>query len=384
VHTSSPPRVGWIYDLDAARTPTGVTRHALAMRAELARRPADAALATVTGRLRTPEGRAAWDATPGPRRRLPLPMRDMLRLWRLAGGPALERFTGPLDWVYAPAEYLVPTRHARRAVTSHDLLQDLTLGTPRRRALIARVFHSADLILSVSDFNSARIRDAFPNLEAPIALVPNAPDDLFFDPTPTADRAAIRADLGLPPDLPYLLSVANFQPRKNLDRLVRVAGRLPEVARGDLALVLLGTGSPDERARLDAAIATLPPTARVRTPGYREGPALRAAYAEALALVFPSTCESFGIPAVEAMAQSCPVALADSTALPEIAADAGWYFDPTDDDALLDALRALLDHPADRARRASLGLARAATYRWSASADRLLAALATTPVAHLA
>ena len=54
----------------------------------------------------------------------------------------------------------------------------------------------------------------------------------------------------------------------------------------------------------------------------------------ATALVFPSLCESFGIPAVEAMAQGTPVALADSTALPEIGGDAGWYFDPESEEAI--------------------------------------------------
>ena len=78
-------------------------------------------------------------------------------------------------------------------------------------------------------------------------------------------------------------------------------------------------------------------------PGYRQGNALRAAYAEATALVFPSLCESFGIPAVEAMAQGTPVALADSTALPEIGGEAGWYFDPTNEEAITATLRRLLD-----------------------------------------
>jgi glycosyltransferase involved in cell wall biosynthesis len=113
----------------------------------------------------------------------------------------------------------------------------------------------------------------------------------------------------------------------------------------------------------------------IRMPGYRQGKVLRAVYAESMALVFPSLCESFGIPAVEAMAQGVPVALANSTALPEIGGEAGWYFNPESDESMVAALRDLLDHPDERARRASLGRSIAENYRWQRSNDLLVQAL---------
>jgi alpha-1,3-rhamnosyl/mannosyltransferase len=75
------------------------------------------------------------------------------------------------------------------------------------------------------------------------------------------------------------------------------------------------------------------------------------------------------------MAQGTPVALADSTALPEIGGEAGWYFDPHSDDSLEATLRALLDDGAERARRAALGRAIATRYRWQTSNDLLVAEL---------
>ncbi len=371
-----PLKVALVYDMDACRGPTGVTRHALAQLDRLARRP-DVALSVVSGRIGEPDGLVFWEGLGNIRRReMPLRTRDMLRAWRFTQWPPVEWWSGRADWVYSPAEYYIPTKSARLAVTSHDVLQDVALGGPRRRALLSKVFGRADRVLSVSAFNSATLADHYPaETRDKVAHVPNAADDLFFETPTTAERAAVRPDLGLPPGMPFLLSVANFQARKNLPRFVRAAGRLAEVARGELALVLLGDGEEAETREIREAAAAIGGKAVVKLPGYRQGKALCAAYSEATALVFPSTCESFGIPAVEAMAQGLPVALADSTALPEVGGDAGWYFPPEDEGAMSEVIRELLDRGEERARRAEDGRGIASGYRWDAANERLVTAL---------
>jgi glycosyltransferase involved in cell wall biosynthesis len=372
---SAPLRVALFYDLDACYGPTGVTRHALAQLERLRQRPG-ISLSVITGRMSEPDGRAYWETLGDQvRRELPVRTRNILRWWRVKTWPPIDWWTGPVDWVYCPAEFFVATRRAKLAVTSHDVLQTLRYEPARKRDLLGRILARSDLILSVSHYNTQQLLGAFSIPEDRVAYVPNGAQDLFFEPAPDHERRRVRADLGLPPEVPYLLSVANFQPRKNILRLIRAAARLPEVIAGDLGLVLIGSGAPEEASPLHEAAAAAGRRALICMPGYRQGNALRAAYAEATALVFPSLCESFGIPAVEAMAQGTPVALADSTALPEIGGEAGWYFDPTNEEGITATLRRLIDDHQERSHRVALGRSIAAGYNWQAANDRLVEAL---------
>ena len=66
-------------------------------------------------------------------------------------------------------------------------------------------------------------------------------------------------------------------------------------------------------------------------------------YRHARILVFPSLFDGFGIPIVEAMDSDLPIACADRTSLPEIAADAALYFDPNDPESIAAIIERLWD-----------------------------------------
>ena len=73
-------------------------------------------------------------------------------------------------------------------MTSHDVLQHLRFQPPKNRELLAHAFGKADLILSVSHFNTRQLVEAFPGCEGRVAHVPNAAEDLFFEPASPRER----------------------------------------------------------------------------------------------------------------------------------------------------------------------------------------------------
>ena len=106
--------------------------------------------------------------------------------------------------------------------------------------------------------------------------------------------------------------------------------------------------------------------------GYVDREQLRALYRGALAFVYPSRYEGFGIPPLEALVCGAPVIATRTGAIPEFAGDAALLVDPGDRDALRDALlRVLRDAPLRRELRAR-GPERAKLYRWERSAELMM------------
>ena len=187
--------------------------------------------------------------------------------------------------------------------------------------------------------------------------------DARFQPT---DDPSVRQKYALS-DRPYLFSVGTVQPRKNYIRLIQALAVLRE--RGyDLDLVIAGgKGWLDDP--IYAAIQSLKLGDHVHLIGFADDADLPALYSAALITAVPSLYEGFGIPVLESMACGTPVVTSTVSSLPEVAGDAALMIDPTDLDALIDALDRLIDSETLRHDLTARGLARAREFTWERSAQ---------------
>ena len=118
-----------------------------------------------------------------------------------------------------------------------------------------------------------------------------------------------------------------------------------------------------------------PDSPAVRFTGYIADADLPALLSGALAFVFPSLYEGFGMPLLEAMACGTPVLASSTSALPEIAGDAALLIDPEDTAAIAAGMERLASDAGLRADLRVRGLARAAQFTWERCAQETLAVL---------
>ena len=305
-------------------------------------------------------------------RRLPLPDRWMTAAWHRLRLPfPADTYAGGADVVYAPDFALPPRRRAPGVVTVHDLSYLLFPEThypPLRRfleATVPRSIAAASLVFADSDQTRDDVVRLLGTDPAKVVTVLSAPDPAFR-PTPEVVTRAVHARWGLP-DGPYLVSVGTIQPRKNLPVVFEALRQLPEAVR------LVHVGRPGWLCDpIFAALDASGVSHRVRILQGVDDEDLAALYGGAVACVFPSRYEGFGLPAVEAMACGVPVITSHAGSLAEVVQDAGIIVDPDDSVGIAAGTRRLMDDAAFRADLVARGFRQASRFQWDVSGVQVL------------
>ena len=167
---------------------------------------------------------------------------------------------------------------------------------------------------------------------------------------------------------PFLLFVGNLEPRKNVAGLIRAYAASGLYAAHGIRLRLIGNLNSDN----DPAMTAARFTAGVDLLGFVSDAELSAAYEQCLAFVYPSFCEGFGLPLLEAMHRGCICLSTIMGASPEIAGDAALYVNPYSTEEIARGLQQVVTlTDAERTRLGQRARERARGFTWDRFYDGL-------------
>jgi glycosyltransferase involved in cell wall biosynthesis len=249
--------------------------------------------------------------------------------------------------------------NCRYVVTVHDLIPlrfpRLSPLTPYHRYYIPQVLAQAQHIICNSSATAGDIIDCFQIRASKITPIPLAYDANHFRPLDLPGE-----DVTMP--YPYFLYIGRHDPHKNLHRIIAAFAAIRNCR--DYELWLAGSSDRRYTPKLKAQIEHLGITEQVKFLDYVPYSQLPTLIERAIALVFPSLWEGFGLPVLEAMACGTPVITSNLSALPEVAGDAALLVNPYNIEEITAAMQEIVSNAALRSHLSRLGITRASQFSW--------------------
>jgi glycosyltransferase involved in cell wall biosynthesis len=223
--------------------------------------------------------------------------------------------------------------------------------------------HYASKYIAVSNNTARDLHNLHPHIKSEdITLAYNGISAIF---TPDTLDAINQFRITYKVTKPYFIIVGErvgLNNYKNIIHFFRAVAKLPE--RNRYEIVCVG-GSPT----LEPELVQLSTGIRVHKLNLSDRE-LQSAYSGAVALVYPSKYEGFGLPVLEAMSCGCPVITCNNSSLPEIAGDSAIYVSETNIDELVIALEKV-QQPKVRQELINNGLQQAKQFSWQKMADTI-------------
>lgn len=271
----------------------------------------------------------------------------------------------PFFW-FVPAKHVVVTAHGGGdAAYPHAFLFSRFVFVHVMK-IFGRYIHAT---IGDSAFARQEIIDAygFPPERVHAILLGGGEDYMPLDKEQA--RAHVESLYGI--RSPFVLDVSRLEPHKNVGSAVKSYVRAREIGALPHSLVIVGFRESDaQNVWMLARNSTS--AGRISFINFVESKDLNALYSAADLFLFPSLNEGFGLSIIEAFASGVPIVTSNTTSLPEVAGDAAVTVDPTDTEALAEAIRRVV---LDRTLHETLiqkGLARARQFTWDTTAKNTL------------
>ncbi len=267
-------------------------------------------------------------------------------------------------------QYYIPfIRPCKTVVTIHDIcfehFDDIFEKSVyyRNKLLIPYAARHSDHIITVSEFSKRDIADTYGIDEKKISVAYNAVDsDFKILSKEEKDSSIVRGKFGVG-NVPYIISVGNLQPRKNIPRLIDAYLEYKKEEQSGLKLVIVGKKAWQYGKTIDSASRD---SDNIVLTGYVSKQELIELLNQAEGFVYPSYYEGFGIPPLEALSCGTKVAVSDIPVMHEILEDTPIYFDPYDVNSISHAIHELSATESDSKREDVLS-----KFSWNDSASSI-------------
>jgi glycosyltransferase involved in cell wall biosynthesis len=167
---------------------------------------------------------------------------------------------------------------------------------------------------------------------------------------------------------PYFLYLGRHDPYKNLTRLITAFANLKNYQ--DYNLLIAGTKDSKFTIQLQHQVAELNLTQQVQFLDYISYQKLPILLSNAVALVFPTLWEGFGLPVLEAMACGTPVITSNLASLPEITEEAAILVNPYNIVEITNAMKEIGENKLMRSHLIKLGLTRVKQFSWTKTGEQ--------------
>jgi glycosyltransferase involved in cell wall biosynthesis len=235
------------------------------------------------------------------------------------------------------------------------------------RTLVSRfAMKNASTIITVSNSEKERISERFPALKGKISVIHNGVDRESFRTTSEQNVLAVRKRYSLPKS--YFLHFGSSDPKKNTSLVLRSFIEYAVSSERIFPLVITGVSRSSVAAFLRKNFAGQY-SRYIHIAEYIAHDDLPAVYASALALLFPSNRESFGLPVIEAMAAGVPVIVLKNRCMTEIAGDAAIFLRSEHISEIVSALDLIQNNMQKVITHVHLGTERAERFSWIRSAE---------------